>query len=144
MGHETSLAALPSLLPLPLSLSPSPPLSLPLPLPTFPPPFSLMYRRKRTIREEEGASRAVKRTGSFGSKKELVLRRTGSLKREKRSPLFQPPSHLFLPLPLLPLPSVCDWLFNPSASHTSATRKNCSTLAYKIVRKGYCERRNGY
>ena len=50
--------------------------------------YSLCSRKKNTVKEggEQGKSAAVKRTDSFDSKKELVLRRTGSLKRNKRSP----------------------------------------------------------
>ena len=40
----------------------------------------LILRRKRTIREGDAPREGLKRTGSFGNKKELILRRT-----EKRS-----------------------------------------------------------
>ena len=48
-------------------------------------------RKKKGVREggeQPGKGAAVKRTNSFGNKKELVLRRTGSLKRNKRYPLI--------------------------------------------------------
>lgn len=41
----------------------------------------LIFRRKRTVREGELPRDGLKRTGSFGNKKELILRRT-----EKRLP----------------------------------------------------------
>lgn len=44
---------------------------------------SLLCRRKKTAREARKDA-PVKRSDSFGNKKELVIRRTGSLKRNKR------------------------------------------------------------